>query len=125
MNHRNPCRNCGVSFLPHRIKFLVTHLPRFKFRTILFHELFAHLSKLTLECKEIEDVGNQDTKSSFPAIIGCHKTHSPFPGGCNHQYRRSGKMSDGSSDRNVDEKQADGGVGKTAGGLMFIKLVGQ
>ena len=34
-------------------------------------------------------------------------------------------MSDGSSNRNIDEKQADGGVGKSAGGLMFIKLVGQ
>ena len=34
-------------------------------------------------------------------------------------------MSDCSSNRNIDEKQADCGVGKTAGGLMFVELIGQ
>ena len=34
-------------------------------------------------------------------------------------------MSDCSSDRNIDEKKADGCVGKSAGGLMFVKLIGQ
>ena len=34
-------------------------------------------------------------------------------------------MSDGSSYRNINKKEPDGGVGKSAGGLMFIKLISQ
>jgi hypothetical protein len=34
-------------------------------------------------------------------------------------------MSDGSSYRNINKKKPDGGVGKSAGGLMFVKLISQ
>ena len=71
-----------------------------------------HAEEFFAEQSEVEEVAEEDCDHCFPAEVEEHEFHAPVPSAGDHENGRGGEVGEGAADRDVDEKQAEGGIGE-------------
>ncbi|MFM1945137.1 MAG: hypothetical protein RI897_4119 [Verrucomicrobiota bacterium] len=74
---------------------------------------------------EVGDIGDEDTEDGDPAEVLEHEGGIPAPGGGDHEDGGGGEVGEGSADGDIDEEEAECGVGEFEAGFFEVELGGE
>ena len=87
--------------------------------------LAAHFGEFFFEKGEVENVGNNNSHDGLPTEIQEHEVHAETPFLRDHEHGRSCKMGESSADRDIHEKEPEGGVGEFFRGIEIEEFFGE
>ena len=83
----------------------------------------VHFGELIAEVEPENEVGNDNGGGGFPAEMLEHERHVPVPFAGDHEHWRGGEMSERAADRDVDEEEAERGVGEFGGRESIVEFL--
>ena len=81
-----------------------------------------HMDELFPEIGPIQEIGEDNSKSCFPAESEEHIGHRPVPGVGEDNDCGGGEVGEDPADRNIDKEESDRRIGQSVTRMVFIEL---